>query len=329
MIDISEETLPAEASENEIYGQGDESDQLPGRIQRYSQAKVRTMQMRGYVGELLDQAPAHQREELYKVATQLGDCANYLVFRQYFTVGQVRLHAACFCKLHLLCPLCAIRRGAKSLKAYLDRFELISAENPELKPYLVTITVKNGFDLGERFHHLKKSLQVLHKHRRDFLDSSTRRTFTEAAKAAAGVWSYEVTNKGKGWHPHLHAIWLCAQKPSQTALKHEWEAITKDSHQVDVRAFKAAQEPSQGFLEVFKYAVKFSGLSLADNWSAFKELKGKRLLDSFGLFRGVEVPASLLDEELAGLPYVDLFYQYLPGVGYSFRAEKSREIVAA
>jgi hypothetical protein len=27
-----------------------------------------------------------------------------------------------------LCPLCAIRRGAKAIKAYLDRWEVIRAE---------------------------------------------------------------------------------------------------------------------------------------------------------------------------------------------------------
>jgi hypothetical protein len=36
---------------------------------------------------------------------------------------------ASFCMKHLLRPLCAIRRGAKAMKAYLDRWEVIRAEN--------------------------------------------------------------------------------------------------------------------------------------------------------------------------------------------------------
>ena len=40
-------------------------------------------------------------------------------------MDKVKLHAAQFCKAHLLCPLCAIRRGAKALAAYLERWEAI------------------------------------------------------------------------------------------------------------------------------------------------------------------------------------------------------------
>ena len=54
-------------------------------------------------------------------------------------------------------------------------------------------------------------------------------------------------------------------------------------------------------MEVFKYAVKFSDLSLDDNWHAAQLLKGKRLLNSFGLFRGVEV---LLAERGVVQPYL-------------------------
>ena len=64
-------------------------------------------------------------------------------------------------------------------------------------------------------------------------------------------------------------------------------------------------------MEVFKYAVKFSDLTLEDNWHAARILKGKRLLNSLGLFRGVEIPDSLLDEPLDELPYWDRFYRYM------------------
>ena len=56
--------------------------------------------------------------------------------------------------IHLLCPLCAIRRGSKALKSYLDRWAAIQAEKPAMRPFLVTLTVKDGEDLSERFNHL-------------------------------------------------------------------------------------------------------------------------------------------------------------------------------
>jgi hypothetical protein len=86
-------------------------------------------------------------------------------------------------------------------------------------------------------------------------------------------------------------------------------------------------DPSEGFLEVFKYAVKFSDLTLADNWHAAQLLKGKRLLNSFGLFRGVEVPESLLDEPLDSLPYWDRFYRYVQDE-YRFTGESPKSFSA-
>ena len=53
-----------------------------------------------------------------------------------------------------------------------------------------------------------------------------------------------------------------------------------------------------GFLETFKYALKFSDLELSDNLHAYKTLKGKRLINSFGALRGVEVPEELTDDDL-------------------------------
>mgnify|MGYP001763683190 FL=1 len=120
-------------------------------------------------------------------------------------------------------------------------------------------------------------------------------------------------------------IILCASAPSQSALSAEWHRITGDSMIVDCRPITGGEtgDCSEGFMEVFKYAVKFSDLSLEDNWHAAQVLKGKRLLNSFGLFRGVEVPESLLDEPLDSLPYWDRFYRFLGGE-YRFTGESPK-----
>ena len=123
------------------------------------------------------------------------------------------------------------------------------------------------------------------------------------------VYTLELTNKGNGWHPHCHMIALASSQPSQSDLSAEWHKITGDSMIVDCRPITG--DPSEGFMEVFKYAVKFSDLTLEDNWHAARILKGKRLLNSLGLFRGVEIPDSLLDEPLDELPYWDRFYRYM------------------
>lgn len=130
-----------------------------------------------------------------------------------------------------------------------------------------------------------------------------------------GFHSIEVTNKGQGWHPHVHMIWLCASEPDQQALSAEWHAWTGDSFIVDVRPL---HDPVEGFLEVCKYALKFSDLDESDNWHAYQVMSGQRLIDSHGLMRGVEIPDDLLDEPLDGLPFVDLLYRYLGEAGYGF-----------
>jgi hypothetical protein len=72
-------------------------------------------------------------------------------------------------------------------------------------------------------------------------------------------------------------------------------------------------------MEVFKYAVKFSDQPPQDTVHAWLTLASKRLLGSSGVFRGVEVPADLLDdpEGFNDLPWVAFFYRYLLGRGYT------------
>lgn len=295
---LIDDSLAAES----IQG-ADDATALPSRLSRYSKAHHRAVEMAHY-------AAVHGE---VKISAKLQGCGTHLLFRHYYTVDKVRLHAAYFCKKHLLCPLCAIRRGAKMVKAYMDRLQVIMAQNPNLKPYLVTLTVKDGEDLGERFKHLFRSVQTLHKAR------VTPRMYSEACKADGAVWSYEF-KRGKNsglWHPHVHAVWLCETPPDQEALSAQWKAITGDSHIVDVRPFHEGQDVVEGFLEVFKYAVKFSDLPLADNWHGFQTLAGKRLIASFGSFRGIEVPEELTDEGLDDLPYVEMMYRFIYGVGYS------------
>lgn len=275
---------------------------LPKRVERYGKAKSQALDVAQFIGGHI----GGQEKLLHRLET----CGDYLLFRHYFTVDAVRLHAASFCMKHLLCPLCAIRRGAKALKSYLDRWEVIRAEKPRLRPFLVTLTVKDGSDLAERFNHLHKAQRELWKRKQ-----RGRGSVLDGVHGA--VWSYEI-KRGSGsglWHPHLHMIALAEHCPDQGQLRAEWHNITGDSFIVDARPIEG--DPVSGFLEVFKYAVKFSDQEPADTWHAFQTLTRKRLLASSGLFRGVVVPENLTDDGIDDLPYVELFYRYLPGRGYS------------
>jgi Replication protein len=284
--------------ERTLDGVSDGIEALPHRVDRYGKAKKGALD----IGEYMATLPTYAKQ-----TKRLLSCGDYLVFNHYWTVDKVKLHGASLCCMHLLCPLCAIRRGAKALGAYMDRWEVIKAEKPHLRPFLVTLTVKDGEDLEERFKHLQKAQHELWKRK-------LRGRGSSLDGVAGAVWSYEF-KRGKNsglWHPHLHMIALCENGIDQSVLSAEWHNITGDSFIVDVRPISETDQVS-GFMEVFKYAVKFSDQPAADTVHAWRILGGKRLLASSGCFRGVVVPESLMDDEegLQELPYVQLFYRYL------------------
>lgn len=283
----------------------DEASQLPARIDRYGKAKDRATSMVAHLRTLPEDPNWSYRSPRQPdfVAFKLAKCGDWLKFRHYFTVGKVRLSGAIFCKQHLLCPLCAIRRGAKALKAYLDVWQTVAKASPALKLHLVTLTVRNGPDLEERFQHLSKAYRLLLKRRQIARAQSCLR------EVAGGVATYELTNKGNGWHPHVHMLVASVEPIDQQQLRDEWEAITGDSFMCDVREIEQTDLVG-GFCEVFKYAVKFGDLDHATNWEAYLYLRGRRLLTSFGCFRGVEVPEALTDELLDDLPYVETLYRF-------------------
>lgn len=272
------------------------TEALSQRVDRYSRAKTLALDVADYMAT----QTTHTKQ-----ASKVSTCGDYLVFRHYPTKEETRLHQAYLCKKHLLCPLCAIRRGAKKMQAYLTRFEYLKAREPSLRPFLITLTVKDGQDLKERFNHLYKAHRELWKRK-------ARKRGSVLDSVAGAVASYEV-KRGKNsglWHPHVHMVAMAAQRPDQERLSKEWHSITGDSFIVDVRPINQ-QDPVTGFLEVFKYAVKFSSQHPADTVHCWETLQGRRLMSSHGCFYGVKVPDELLDEPLEEIPYIEHFYQYL------------------
>ena len=299
----------------EVQGGSDEIGRLPSRLERLAVAKGRALENLAYL--MAYQGP----EDFKRLRASMQQCGLYLAFRNYYTLGRVLLAGANFCHAHLLCPFCAVRRGAKALKSYLERYLAIMRAFPHLKLYLVTMTVKNGPDLAERHNHLKNSLKAVFARRRAAL--AGRRVNTEWAKVRGIVGSYEVTNKGNGYHAHVHMLVLADERLDAQAMKDEWFRITGDSHVLRIDVPHHPDDPARDFLEVFKYAVKFSDLSPAQNFEAFLQLRGKRLLFSVGLFRNVEIPEDLTDDlPPEDVPYIEMLYQYLEG---AYHLEKTRE----
>jgi hypothetical protein len=319
LMSEKEKPLSDKALTGAITDKGSESLTLHDRIKKYSVAKQRQEVILNHLRDISRgdaKSPPHGIVRHDKLISSMSECFNRLVFHNYYTVDKLRLVKAVSCKKHLLCAPCAIRRAAKAVNAYMSKFQEIIASRGDLEPYLLTLTVKNGHDLPERFDHLMKSMKSILKSRRNY--ASNGRGYNEFCKIDGGVYSYELSHSEHGWHPHIHIVVLLSKgekidfdpySPKKSKLSQDWKRITNDSFIVDIRPITG--DPVEGFIEVFKYALKFSDLTPTQTVEAFSYLQGNRLQGSFGSFRGVEVPDNLDEESLDDLPYIELIYKYL------------------
>ncbi len=291
-------------------------------ITDYASRKARAADMAAFIARFRE---PKKRPDIEKLHASVSQCASYLVFHEYYTVEELRLVKAQTCKKHLLCPFCAMRRSGKFVAKNLPKVEQVLSENHSRIPALVTFTVRNGPDLRERFNHLRSAHRRLNQARRNAIKG---KGYTEWLKVSGGITSYEFTKKDEGdWHPHIHALVLLDDFIDQAKLSQEWEAITGDSFIVDIRRIKGKANAggldiASGLLEVCKYALKFHDMTLPDTWEAYNVLRTRRLVDSFGLLRGVEIPDSLLDDPLEGLPFIERHYQF----HYGKRAYDLKEV---
>jgi plasmid rolling circle replication initiator protein Rep len=306
-------------------------DDHGSRITRLGKLKQRSKDQEQFLFHISDVSEVYQAELAntpsksetslaLRYANRLMGCGNYLLFKNYYSIGETKLSRVHSCQVHLLCPFCAAVRASKSSQRYQERVEHVLAQNKRLKPVFITLTVKNGADLSERMSHLKNAFKTLVERRRDSLKK--KRGYVEFSKLDGAVFSYELTRneKTKEWHPHLHMFALANEWIDRDALINEWQSITGDSHIVDVRRVKKDKELGYGkaFAEVFKYSLKFSDLSLGDTWEGFKGLRGQRLTGAIGSLYGVKIPEGAEDEQLNrdDLPYLELLYRFKNNAGY-------------
>ena len=300
------------------------ADQHRDRITRFGILKHRSKQQENFLWTLAkfkenypNDLPSEETTKALKSAQKLQGCGNFLLFKNFYTIDQTKLAKFHVCGQHLLCPFCAGIRASKSIQKYSERIDEVLKKNRKLKVALLTLTVKNGSDLGERANHLLTSFRTLIKRRQDYLKKG--RGFNEFCKIDGAMYSYENTyNEKTGeWHPHVHMLVLLNDWIDQEQLSETWHEITGDSYIVDVRKVKKSKELgyAKAAAEVCKYALKFSDLTVEKTWEAFKTLKGKNLSGSFGSLRGVKIPKNLADDmpDDKDLPYLEMLYKFVFG----------------
>jgi len=319
---------------NEVRQDHNSEEGHSKRLARYSVAKARQQKVTDYI---LQQNKINDKPTFLKELDALQECGSFLVFRHYYELEKYRMLAGCTCKKHLLCSLCAIRRAAKYVAVYDEKIKQVQADpNHSFDFLFITLTVKNGPDLAERYDHLRSSFEKLLKMRRNsFQARQKKKTLLRFVEGA--LFSYEVTfnDKKEEYHPHLHMIALVkkgtfdfqentqGKKPVKfvpelwAGLVQDWEEITGDSKIVDVRLIDDEEGKMSALVETFKYALKFSEMPVAVQLNCYKTLKTRRMIGSMGELYGVSVPENLSDELLPGEEkYIDLVYQYSGIAGY-------------
>jgi hypothetical protein len=278
------------------------------RLNRLSAHKKRTRSISDYLknnGKI--------EENFFK---KLNSCYDYLLFKDYVNLNKIKLAATHSCQVHLLCPMCAIVRAAKQVQLYEDKVKELKRKNPKLSLYYVVLTVKNGTDLSERYEHLKSSLKILTSRRQDaIIAKSGKKSKNYAlnsvfANVSAGAYSIEIKRgeNSKEWHPHANLLLLSEDRIIESEIKAEWKKITKDSKIAYCQV--KDDDDKTVFVEIFKYALKFSEMEFDDNFIAWDTLKGCRLMGNFGDFRGLDVMKEDTKIALKDESYIELFYKY-------------------
>ena len=170
------------------------------RIARLATLKNRAKHQENYLWSIAgfdtdSDTKAKQSYLATKSAHKLSECGNYLLFKNYYTVDEIKLAKMRVCNQHLLCPFCASIRASRSIQRNAPRVSEILRQNRKLKPVLLTLTVANGKDLAERQEHLMSAFRTLIKRRQDWLKKVV--VTTSFCKLLGGFYSYENTYNEK------------------------------------------------------------------------------------------------------------------------------------
>ena len=152
------------------------ADEHNDRITRFATLKHRAKNQENYLFTLAKFKENYEKDvkneesiNALKSAQKLNECGNYLLFKNFYTIGEVKLAKPAPAASISYVPFCAAIRASRAIQRYVERIDQVLHENRKLKPVLITLTVKNGSDLAERSEHLMKSFRTLLERRRDHL----------------------------------------------------------------------------------------------------------------------------------------------------------------
>lgn len=300
-----------------------ESGKFKKVLTHLSKLKNRTRNLLNYVQQL---PTDEQKEYSYLLNTpdnvlnrKIYNCHTNLVFHHYPEIDKYKLVEAYHCDQHLLCPICAIRRASKKLKVYEQKTKAILLKYEKLGIplyiYHIVPTVKNGENLKERYNHITGVIKkILRRRRESFVKDKNKSNYVQDSMfsgSIGGVYSIEI-KKGKNkqmWHPHGHLLLITTKILDYQAIYTEYAYLTGDSTNIGITKVESDNLEKQ-FYELFKYALKFSDMDFGDNLTAYESMKGRRLVGSFGEYRGLQAGKDLEDDLDSIYDFIALQYKF-------------------
>lgn len=232
---------------------------------------------------------------------RIRECCNQVSFRRYLETGDVQLVWANFCKYDRICIACATKRAMRMIKKFKQGIEDHNLYNK--KRYYIVLTINHKkedtlSDLMDRLMLYKERLARAYRNsKRDW--QKTKSFFNQFDGM---VISIEVAHKGTSWrHPHINIL-ACSDNDIPTEEKYmrwktnqdlldERKAITDGTsyiHNIRKITVKSDHFTRSGIGEVFKYAIKFSDLTVSQLAEVMNIQHNRKyhFFATYGLFRG-------------------------------------------
>ncbi len=173
------------------------------------------------------------------------------------------------------CALCANRRAGKYRKKYTPyALPFVKLSLVKLTPCLLTLTqrkIKGEKLIDSRARILESFRQFIrHGFFKDYFDG--------------GLFTVENTVDVEGNHCHLHIVVFRKKFVSHLLLKEHWAKVSEGAENLNI---KRIDDLKKGLEECIKYVSKPIDVDNFDRKHLLEllEIKGKRMIDTFGKFR--------------------------------------------
>ncbi|HMT26771.1 MAG TPA: protein rep, partial [Candidatus Absconditabacterales bacterium] len=236
---------------------------------------------------------------------RIRECCNMVAFRRYLETGDVQLVSSNFCKYDRICIACATKRAMRMIKKFSEGMAQNNLYEKKWYYIVLTISHKQGDKLSDLMDRLMLYKERLARaYRNSKRDNQPNKSFF--SKFDGMVTSIEIAHKGKnGRHPHINIL-ACSDKDiliekgkywrgeTNHDLLNERKAITDGTSYIhNIRHIEVKKDhfSRSGIGEVFKYAIKFSDLTM-EQLAEVMSVQAKnqyRFFATYGIFRGWEV----------------------------------------